>query len=96
MHALCRAVALAGQERGIRANVVAPGLIDTPMGRASTRARPGRTTRPLPFGRQGTSREVASAVCFLLSGEASYVNAAELVVDGGLSQGIVSNAPHAS
>ncbi len=86
--ALCRAAALEGQPSGIRANVVMLGLIDTPMGRAASAARPDRTSAPLPFGRQGTAWEVAAAIRFLVSDESRYVNAIELPVDGGLSAGI--------
>ncbi|MBV7484795.1 SDR family NAD(P)-dependent oxidoreductase [Bordetella sp. BOR01] len=89
LSAVCRAVALAGQPASIRANVVMLGLIDTPMGRAATQARPDRLTQPMPFGRQGTPEEVAAAIRFLLSEEASYINAIELPVDGGMSAGIV-------
>jgi len=87
--ALARAVAFAGQPQGLRANVVAPGLIDTPMGRDASRARPSRAARPLPFGRQGTAWEVAHAALFLVSAESSYVNGQVLIVDGGLSIGAV-------
>ena len=86
--ALCRAVALAGHDRDIRANVVRAGLIDTPMGRAASAARPGRAAGALPFGRQGTAWDIAAAVGFLLSADAAYVNAIELPVDGGLAHGI--------
>ncbi|HYG42640.1 MAG TPA: SDR family NAD(P)-dependent oxidoreductase [Bordetella sp.] len=88
LSAVCRAVALEGQPAGIRANIVMLGLIDTPMGRAATQARPDRLTQPMPFGRQGTAAEVAAAIRFLLSDEASYINAIELPVDGGMSAGI--------
>jgi NAD(P)-dependent dehydrogenase (short-subunit alcohol dehydrogenase family) len=86
--ALCRSVALEGQARGIRANLVLPGLIDTPLGRRATAARPVRTKRPLPFSRQGTAWEVAHTALFLISTESSYVNAHELVADGGLTAGV--------
>jgi NAD(P)-dependent dehydrogenase (short-subunit alcohol dehydrogenase family) len=86
--ALSRAVALEGQRRGIRSNVVSPGLIDTPLGRVASAGRPNRAARPLPFGRQGTGWEVAHAALFLISTEASYVNAHELIVDGGLLCGV--------
>jgi len=89
LSAVCRAVALEGQPAGIRANIVMLGLIDTPMGRAATQARPDRVTQPMPFGRQGRAEEVAAAIRFLLSDEASYINAVELPVDGGMSAGIV-------
>jgi NAD(P)-dependent dehydrogenase (short-subunit alcohol dehydrogenase family) len=87
--ALCRAVALDGQPRGIRANVLSPGLMDTPMGREASAKRPNRATRPLPFGRQGTGWEVAYPALFLLSSESSYVNSVDLIVDGGLTSGVV-------
>ena len=92
LSALCRAVALDGHPRGIRANVVVAGLVDTPMGRAASAARPGRVAGPLPFGRQATAWDIAHAVCFLLSPEAGYVNAIDLPVDGGLGHGIARAA----
>ena len=88
---LARAIAVAGASQGIRCNAVLPGLMDTPMGRDATRHRPGRATA-VPFGRQGTGWEVAQACLYLVSHEASYVNAHALVVDGGLSSGVVRAA----
>ena len=86
---LCRHVALEGQRRGIRANVLAPGLIDTPLGRSATRDRHSRGRQRLPFGRQGTGFEVAYAALFLISNEASYVNGQVLPVDGGMTSSVV-------
>lgn len=82
---LCRQVAAEGARRGIRANIVAPGLIDTPLGRVATSGRPSRTKAPVPLGRQGTAWEVAEPVVFLLSDAASYITSQLLAVDGGLT-----------
>jgi NAD(P)-dependent dehydrogenase (short-subunit alcohol dehydrogenase family) len=87
---LARSVAVAGESKAIRCNAVLPGLIDTPMGRDATRRRPNRAMA-VPFGRQGTAWEVAYACLYLLSHEASYVNASALLVDGGLGVGVWRN-----
>lgn len=82
---LCRQVAAEGARKGIRANIVAPGLIDTPLGRLATDGRPSRAKAPVPLGRQGTAWEVAEPVVFLLSDAASYITSQLLAVDGGLT-----------
>jgi NAD(P)-dependent dehydrogenase (short-subunit alcohol dehydrogenase family) len=83
--ALCRHVALEGEDLGIRANVIAPGPIDTPLGRDASRGRPARSKQRLPFGREGTAWEVAYAALFLLSHESSFINAQVIVADGGIT-----------
>jgi NAD(P)-dependent dehydrogenase (short-subunit alcohol dehydrogenase family) len=85
---LARAIAVAGEPKGIRCNSVLPGLMDTPMGRDATRKRPNRALA-VPFGRQGTGWEVAYATLYLISHESSYVNGHALLLDGGLSIGVV-------
>lgn len=82
---LCRHVAFEGARRRIRANIVAPGLMDTSIGRLASRGRPNRATTPVPLGRQGTGWETAYAALFLLSDESAYITGQLLAVDGGLS-----------
>jgi NAD(P)-dependent dehydrogenase (short-subunit alcohol dehydrogenase family) len=82
---LARHAAREGARRGIRVNTVAPGLIDTPLGRLASAGRPSRATTRIPLGRQGTAEEVADAVLFLLSDESRYITGQVLCVDGGLS-----------
>ena len=82
---LMRHVALEGSRRGIRANIVAPGLVDTPLGRLATQGRPSRGRTPVPFGRQATGWEIANAALFLVSNESIYVTAQILAVDSGLT-----------
>tara|TARA_R100001143_G_scaffold63165_2_gene68789 strand:- start:128 stop:976 length:849 start_codon:yes stop_codon:yes gene_type:complete len=84
---LARSVALAAHPHGIRCNAVAPGLIDTPLGRVASARRPKRAAR-VPFGRQGTGWEVAYGMLFLLGHESTYVNGHTLFIDGGLNSHI--------
>jgi NAD(P)-dependent dehydrogenase (short-subunit alcohol dehydrogenase family) len=82
--ALARHTALEGAPRGIRANSILPGVVDTPLGAASAPPQSRDRRRiPLPLGRLGTPWDVAYAAIFLLSGESSYVTAQSLIVDGG-------------
>jgi NAD(P)-dependent dehydrogenase (short-subunit alcohol dehydrogenase family) len=82
---LCRHVAFEGARRWIRANVVAPGLMDTSIGRLATRGRPNRAATNVPLNRQGTGWETAYAALFLLSEESAYITGQTLAVDGGLT-----------
>ncbi len=82
---LMRHVAREGASRGIRANVVAPGLVDTPLGRLASAGRPSRAAARTPFGRQATAWEIAYAVLFFVSDESVYVTGQTLAVDSGLT-----------
>ena len=79
-----RSLALEVAARGITANVVAPGMIETDMTAAlDERARQALRGR-IPAGRLGTPGDVAGAVCFLASDEASYITGQVVSVNGGM------------
>ncbi len=81
---LTKTMALELAEYGILVNAVAPGEIATPMTGAHD-TNPESIDRPaIPLGRPGHAREVAAAIAFLASSEASYITGTSLVVDGGL------------
>jgi len=73
--------------RGITANVVAPGFIETDMTAALPAERREAYAMIIPAGRFGTTDEIAHAVRFLASPDAGYVNGAVIPVDGGLGMG---------
>jgi 3-oxoacyl-[acyl-carrier protein] reductase len=79
MDGMMRAVALETARDGIAINAVAPGWIATASSTESERVAASHT----PIGRPGTPEEVAAAVCFLASPQASYITGHSLVVDGG-------------
>ncbi len=84
MVSLVRSLADRLANDGVRINAVSPGQIRTPMMQPALDALPSGTfERRILLGRLGEPDEVARAVRFLLSDEASYITAAELVVDGG-------------
>lgn len=86
MLAMNRALADELAQYGVRINSVSPGQIATPMLLGGLEHAPGQKEafeRRILLGRLGDPREIATAVRFLLSDDASYITAAELVVDGG-------------
>ncbi len=92
MVAFTQQLAIQNAEHGIRANVILPGLMDTPMA-VDTRARTSSRSRAevaaerdarVPLRRKmGTGWDVANAALFLASDEANFVTGVALPVDGG-------------
>jgi NAD(P)-dependent dehydrogenase (short-subunit alcohol dehydrogenase family) len=88
---LTRSIAVDYAARGIRANCVAPGTIDTPWvdrivaGAPDADARRAAMAERQIVGRLGTAEEVAEAIVFLASERASFVHGSVLVVDGGMT-----------
>jgi 3-oxoacyl-[acyl-carrier protein] reductase len=79
-----KSVALEVASRGITVNVVAPGLIETDMTRAIAEQARQEWEGRIPLKRLGTPDDVAAAVCFLASNEASYITGQVLAVNGGM------------
>ncbi len=73
--------------RGVTINVVAPGFIDTDMTAVLSEERKAQVVANIPLARYGTTSEVADAVAFLASPEATYITGAVIPVDGGLGMG---------
>lgn len=82
---LSKAIALEFGPQGIRSNVVAPGTIETPMNAwiMNDPEMYKNSVASIPLGRFGKAAEIADAICYLLSDEASYCTGSELLVDGG-------------
>ncbi len=83
--------------RGGRVNSLAPGIIDTPMGRQELEQQPVMRTmlEQVPLGRLGEADEVAAVVAFLLSDEASFVSGIDVLVDGATVPGMAAAATSA-
>jgi len=85
VHNLAHTLAAELGPRKIRVNSVSPGYIETPMFHHNVPvAARAAVVAEVAAGRLGTSEDVADAVAFLASGEASYVNGQDLIIDGGL------------
>jgi 3-oxoacyl-[acyl-carrier protein] reductase len=81
---LTKAVARELASRNIRVNAVAPGYIDTDMTAGLPEAAKTKMSEAIPLSRLGTAADVASAVAFLASDQASYVTGEVLRVNGGM------------
>ena len=73
--------------RGITANVVAPGFVETDMTAVLPEAQQAEYKKSIPAGRYGTTAEVAKTITWLAGDDAAYVSGAVIPVDGGLGMG---------
>ncbi|MGW3109464.1 SDR family NAD(P)-dependent oxidoreductase [Streptomyces sp. NPDC001100] len=85
LRGLSKTAAMELGPRGIRLNTIHPGFIETDMTATAAPAFREANVRETPLGRTGTVEEVAPLVVFLLSDESSFINGAEIPVDGGLT-----------
>ena len=80
----CKSLAREVASRNVTVNVVAPGLIETDMTRALSSDTHKDWSLQIPLGKPGSPDDVAAAVCFLASDEASYITGQVLSVNGGM------------
>jgi NAD(P)-dependent dehydrogenase (short-subunit alcohol dehydrogenase family) len=91
LRSLARVAASELAPRGVRVNVVSPGptssgILEKLMGREAAVAKHAELADQILLGRMGATDEIAAAVVFLASGEASFITGEELVVDGGMTR----------
>ena len=80
----CKSLAREVGSRHVTVNVVAPGFVETDMTKALAEETQKQWAAQIPLGRLGTPDDIASAVCFLASDEASYITGQVLAVNGGM------------
>ncbi len=80
----CKSLAREVGSRHVTVNAVAPGFVATDMTKALTEGSQEQWTAQIPLGRLGTPADIAAAVCFLASDEASYITGQVLAVNGGM------------
>jgi NAD(P)-dependent dehydrogenase (short-subunit alcohol dehydrogenase family) len=98
VHAIARSAAIDLGRYGIRVNSVAPGVVDTPIAELVVHnpELASQYLRTIPLGRFGQPRDIANAVLFLASDEASYITGHMLVLDGGQTLGITGDLESAA
>lgn len=84
---LARSIARELGSRGITANVIAPGFVDTDMTAALGADRQAEIKKQIPLGRMASATEIAKVVRFVAGDDAAYITGAVIPVDGGLGMG---------
>lgn len=84
---MARTIALEGARHGITSNVIAPGLIDTPMLQSMNGPVRAKLASKIPLGHIGSPKDIADAAAYLCSETAGYVTGVVLDVDGGIGIG---------
>lgn len=95
MMMMSKVLSLELAEHGIRSNTVSPGFIRTPANERSYQDPEVALARArlVPVGRIGMPQDLANVVCFLASDRSSYINAQDLVVDGGVDSTLMGKVP---
>ncbi len=91
--AMTRELGVQFARQGVRVNALCPGPVDTPLLRELFAADPARAARRLvhvPMGRFAEAREIAAAIAFLASDDASFITASTFLVDGGITAAYVT------
>lgn len=102
MVGLTKSLAVEYASRNIRVNALSPGLIDTQMWDDIQAAAPDLEQclafwrANIPMGRVGTTEEIAKAAVFMASDDAGYMTGANVLVDGGMTSQLISQAPYES
>ena len=81
---LTRSLAIVHAKDNIRANIIHPGAVDTPMQKAWDDQTKAAISKMVPLGRLGTAEDIANCALFLASDEAAYITGQEIIVDGGI------------
>ncbi|MFO0306744.1 MAG: SDR family oxidoreductase, partial [Burkholderiales bacterium] len=79
-----KSLALEVAKKGVTVNAISPGFIDTPMTQAMPDAARSAVIAAIPIERMGVPADIANAVAYLASNEASYVTGTNLAVNGGV------------
>ncbi len=83
IHAFTMSIALEGARKGVTANTISPGYIDSPMIRAVPEEIRAKILEQIPVGRYGKPEEIGRAVAFIASDDSGFITGADLSINGG-------------